>query len=126
MKFDLLCVTLDELWAVHDYVRQHDKLGQEWDRDFNARVMAAILEAQESSTHSATLMCYEEELWQIDRQVPSALMVGLQPTGRNLLSKVMALILKMRGGEEDGCDDPGSSSDAGESAAGDPSAAAAP
>lgn len=96
--FDLLFSTLDELWAIHDWVRQHDKLGQEWDKDFTARVMAAILEAQEHPAHQATLMCVEDELWQIDRQVPSAVMTGTQPVGRNLLSKVMRLIVKMRGG----------------------------
>ena len=42
MSFDLLPGTLDELWAIHDYVRQHDKLGQEWDKDLTVRIMAAI------------------------------------------------------------------------------------
>jgi len=101
MTFDLLPLTLDELWAIHDYVRQHDKLGQEWDKDFVARVMTAILEAQEHSSHQATLMCAEDELWQMDRQIPSALMTGTQPVGRNLLMKVMRLIVKMRGGDLD-------------------------
>ena len=101
MTFDLLPLTLDELWAIHDYVRQHDKLGQEWDKDFTARVMAAILEAQEHPSHHATIMCAEDELWQMDRQIPSALMTGTQPVGRNLLIKVMRLIVKMREGEQD-------------------------
>jgi len=101
MTFDLLPVTADELWAIHDYVRQHDKLGQEWDKDFTARVMAAILEVQDHSCQQATLMCSEDELWQMDRQIPSALMVGVQPVGRELLAKVMRLIVKMRGGEGD-------------------------
>ena len=101
MTFDLLPLTLDELWAIHDYVRQHDKLGQEWDKDFVARVMTAILEAQEHASHQATLMCTEDELWQMDRQIPSALMTGTQPVGRNLLMKVMRLIVKMRGGDLD-------------------------
>jgi len=101
-SFDLLPVSLEELWAIHDYVRQHDKLGQEWEKDFTARVMVGILEAQESSTRTATLMCTEDELWQIDRQVPSSLMTGTQPVGRALLLKVFRLIAKMRrGGEED-------------------------
>jgi hypothetical protein len=119
MGFDLLPVTLDELWAVHDYVRQHDKLGQEWDKDFTARVMAAILEAQEHPSRHATLMCAEDELWQIDRQVPSALMTGTQPVGRNLLLKVMRLIVKMRGGEQD-AEYASTSEDAGEVAGGGP------
>lgn len=101
MTFDLLPATLDELWAVHDFVRQHDKLGQEWDKDFTIRVMAAIVEAQEQASHQATLMCAEDELWQIDRQIPSALMVGIQPVGRELLIKVMRLLVKIRGGDED-------------------------
>ena len=99
MTFDLLRLSLEELWAVHDCVRQHDKLGQEWDKDLTARVMAAILEAQAHSSHEATLLCSEEELWQMDRQIPSALMTGTQSFGRHLLTKVMRLIVKMRGGE---------------------------
>lgn len=62
MRFDLLPVTIEELWAIHDYVRQHDKLGQEWDREFNDKVMAAILEAQGHPGRHATLVCFEEEL----------------------------------------------------------------
>lgn len=117
MQFDLLPLTLDELWAIHDYVRQHDKLGQEWDKDFVARIMSAILEAQENSAHQATLFVYDEdELWQIDRQVPSALMTGVQPVGRNLLIKVMQLIVKIRGGEN--AEYTGSGSDAREDPAG--------
>lgn len=124
MTFDLLPVTLDEGWAIHDFVRQHDKLGQEWDKDFTARVMAAILEAQDHPDHQATLMCVEDELWQIDRQIPSALMVGTQPVGRNLLIKVMQLIVKIRGGEEDA--DSGTSSDTSEGSSGGAATAAAP
>ena len=119
MTFDLLAATLDELWAIHDYVRQHDKLGQEWDKDFTARVMAAILEAQDQPSHQATVMCAEEELWQMDRQIPSALMMGTQPVGRNLLVKVMRLIVKMRGGEQD-AEYANASQDPGEVAPGDP------
>lgn len=118
VTFDLLPLTLDELWAIHDYVRQHDKLGQEWDKDFIARVMAAILEAEEHSAHQATLLVAEDELWQTDRQVPSALMTGTQPVGRNLLMKVMRLIVKMRGGEEDDAQYSGSCQDAGEEPSG--------
>lgn len=99
--FELLRGTLDELWAVHDYVRQHDKLGQEWDKDFTARVMVGILEATNAPSHEATVMLAEEELWRIDRQVPQALMTGTQPVGRNLLIKVMQLLVKLQG-EGDG------------------------
>ena len=123
--FDLLPVTLDELWAIHDHVRQHDKLGQEWDKDFTARVMAAILEAQEHSAHLGTLMCDEDELWQIDRQIPSALMTGTRPVGRDLLVKVMRLIVKMRGGDQDD-EHAGAGEDAGEGAPGGSFEAAAP
>jgi hypothetical protein len=118
MTFDLLPTTLDELWAIHDYVRQHDKLGQEWDKDFTARVMAAILEAQEHPSHQATLMCAEDELWQMDRQIPSALMTGTQPVGRNLLIKVMRLIVKIRGGEQDDVEYTSAGQDAREEPAG--------
>jgi len=108
MAFDLLLPTLDELWAIHDYVRQHDKLGQEWDKDFGVRVMADILEVQEHPAQQTTLICTEDELWQITRQIPSFLTVGSQPVGRDLLTKVMRLIVKMRGTEaDDECTDAG-------------------
>ncbi len=116
MTFDVLPLTVDELWAVHDYVRQHDKLGQEWDKDFTARVMAAILQSQETESHEAMIMCLEDELWQIDRQVSSALMIGAKPVGRDLLVKVMRLIVKMRGGEQDDDEHSGTGTDARQSA----------
>lgn len=125
MRFDLLSASLDELWAIHDYVRQHDKSGQEWDKDFGTRLLEAILEAQDHPSRSASLLCFEEELWQMDRQVPSGLMVGTQPVGRNLLLKIMALLVKMGGGEEDG-GHTSAGKDAGESPAGDTHQAAAP
>lgn len=115
--FDLLQASLDELWVIHDYVRQHDKLGQEWDRDFNTRVMEAIAEAEARPDHTAALFVVEDELWQIDRQVPSALMVGARPVGRDLLVKVMRLLVKIRGGEDD-ADGRHSGTDAGESSNG--------
>lgn len=125
MRFDLLSASLEELWAIHDYVRQHDKLGQEWDKDFGMRLMEAILEAQNHPSRSASLLCFEEELWQMDRQVPSGLMVGTQPVGQNLLLKIMALLVKMGGGEEDG-GHTSAGKDAGESSAGDTHQATAP
>ena len=112
--FDLLSLTRDELWAIHDYVRQHDKLGQEWDKDFMTRVMKAIMEVQDNPLHTATLLIFlEDELWQIDRQVSSALMIGTQPVGRNLLIKAIRLILKTRqeGGDNDDPDTCKSSSE---------------
>lgn len=121
--FDLLPVTLDDLWAIHDFVRQHDKLGKEWDKDFNTRVMEAIAEAEARGDHTASLFCLEEELWQIDRQVPSALMVGTKPVGRPLLGKVMRLLVKMRGGEDD-ADGGHPGTDTGQSTGGDAHSAA--
>ncbi len=118
LRFDVLSATVDELWAIHDYVRQHDKLGQEWDKDFQTRVMEAILEAHNHPSGHGSLLCFEEELWQIDRQIPSSLMVGTRPVGRELLVKAMALLVKMGGGEEDGGhanarEDPGEASSGG-------------
>lgn len=125
MPFDLLSLTLDELWAVHDCVRQHDKLGKEWDPGFMERVMAAILVAQGHPASQVVLLCSMEELWQIDRQTPSGLMVGPQPVGRNLLVKVMRLIVKMQGGEENG-GDTSAREDTGQGTAGGPDTAASP
>ncbi len=94
-EFELLLVDKDELWCIHDCVRQHDKLGQEWDKEFLIRVMQAIVESTAAPTGTAVLLCYEEELWQIDRQIPSSLMIGTKPVGRNLLMKTMKLLIKV-------------------------------
>jgi len=125
VNFDLLPATREELWAIHDYVRQHDKLGQEWDRDLNTRLMEALLDAQANPDRMATLMLFEEELWQIDRQIPSGLMIGTQPVGRTLLLKVMQLLVKTRGGD-DHADHAGAGEDAGAGARGDAHQTAAP
>jgi len=101
MAYDLTLLTADELWAVHDYVRQHDKLGQEWDKDFHTRVMAALLAAEGTPNRQAGMLLTEDELWQLDRQIPSAMTVGTQPVGRNLLRKVMKLLVKIRQGDDD-------------------------
>lgn len=106
MQFDLLTITTEEAWVLHDYVRQHDKLGQEWDKDFERRLYQSLILCIESPTHVSSLPIYDEELWQISRQVPSALMSGTQPVGRQLLVKVMRLLLKTKedgdGDDEDG------------------------
>ena len=109
--FDLLRLTSDEAWALHDFIRQHDKLGCEWDRGFMRRVHRAILETQAAPGHDVSLMVLSpDELWQIDRQIPSGLMVGTQNIGRKLLSKAMALLKKMED-EDDGDDDPSARED---------------
>lgn len=101
MDYDLIDLSLNELWAIHDHVRQHQEYGAEWDRDFMARVMECIIAANGNTNRHATLMMSSEELWQCDRQIPSALMVGTEPTGKNLLMKVMRLVLKLRGDDDE-------------------------
>ena len=54
--FDLLRLTIDEAWALRNYVRQHDKLGQEWDKGFMRRVHVAILDAQAHPGDDVSLM----------------------------------------------------------------------
>lgn len=90
-----LTLDLSELWAIRDWVRQHDRLGHEWDRDFERRLFVAMAEAKENVNRQASLTFEsEEELWQITRQVPSGLMTGTQPTGRGLIEKAQAAILE--------------------------------
>lgn len=104
---DLLQVTVIELWAIHDFVRNHQELGVEWDRDFMLRVMAPLGDAQARNRDGTSLVIDSvEELWQIDRQIPSSLMIGTQPVGKNLLLKVHALILKMRKEENGDASEP--------------------
>ena len=89
-----LILTEYELWAVHDYVRQGapPDYGREWAQDFERRVMAAILAAGGEPNRTVPITLEETELWLIDRQVPSALMVGTQRVGHDLLLKVMTAL----------------------------------
>lgn len=100
LMFEMLLLTLDELWAVHDYVRNHQDQGCEWEKDFMARVMEALQASTSTANRQAVILVYERELWQIDRQVPSALMIGTQPVGRNLLLKVGRLLVKYQAVKE--------------------------
>ena len=90
-----LVLGLDEIWAIRDFVRQLDKLGQEWDKDFQRRLYAAMAVAKADENRQAPFIVEsEDELWQITRQIPSTLMVGTQPVGRNLLEKAQAALLE--------------------------------
>lgn len=102
--FEMLLVTYDELWSIHDYVRQTDKHGLEWDKAFAIRVFEAMAATLESANRQTSMLVYEEELWQIDRQVPSALMSGTQPVGRNLLLKVGKLLVKYQKADKEAQD----------------------
>ena len=109
LVFDLLRLTIDEAWAVRDFVRRGQDYGTEWDRDFMRRVHTAILDAKNNPGHDVALMVTEEELWQMDRQIPPTLMIGTQAVGRNLLLKVMALLRKFA---QEVDDDPDTGEDA--------------
>ena len=104
LVFDLLRLTIDEAWAVRDFVRRGQDYGTDWDRDFMRRVHTAILDAKNNPGHDVALMVTEEELWQIDRQIPPTLMIGTQAVGRNLLLKVMALLRKFSQEVDDDAD----------------------
>lgn len=92
---ELLYVTLEEAWAIHDNVRQTDKMGQEWDKEFMVLVMEAILSLDGAGASTlAPLLVTEADLWQIDRQVPRMLKVGTEFVGQSLLNKIMALLVK--------------------------------
>ena len=87
-----LTLSLDELWTIRDYVRQFDKHGAEWDKEFERRLFKAMGEAEEHKQADLPIES-EAELWQIHRQVPSTIMVGTEPVGQRLLRKVQKAIL---------------------------------
>lgn len=100
--YDVLTLTVDEYWWIADYVRQHDKLGQEWDQGFQLRLYRGLLEAQRQPP-TAPLTITLPELWQIDRQLNSGMMKGPLPIGLTILTKVRTLIVKLASelGEEE-------------------------
>lgn len=85
-------IDADEAWAIQSYVRQHDKLGLEHDRDQQRRLHAALLYFKDNPAGTYELELEIEMAWWIDRQVPVPLMVGTRPVGRMLLLKVMAAL----------------------------------
>jgi hypothetical protein len=89
--YELLDLTVKEWWYVHDYVRDKDTR-KEHDKDFMTRVMSGVLKG-------GSILVNEEELWWIDRLLPSALKDGTLMSGQNILLKVMSLILKIRSNE---------------------------
>lgn len=94
---ELLYITLEEAWAIHDNVRQKDNQGEEWDKDFMVLVMEVILElGNKAPTTLAPLVVNAGDLWQIDRQVDRMLKVGNEFVGMTLLTKVMELLVKGR------------------------------
>ena len=108
-SFDILTLSDVECWVLGDLIRRHDALGQEWDRDFMRRLYRTLAEAEAAPSKAAQIMVTEDELWQIDRQINSAIVVGPVPVGRNILRKVRTLLVKLweddDGRENDGGND---------------------
>ena len=86
-------VTLNEVWCIRDSVRRLNEYGHEWTRDFDVRVLRALLAAK-AGNGTAVLDLEEDELWWLQRQVPSSAMAGTEMVGRNLLLKVAGAILE--------------------------------
>ena len=85
----------DELWVLHEYVRQTrnaPEYGQEHDMAFMERLWA-VLQLCETKGGVNPLECSRQELLQITRQVPATLMQGSIPIGRNLLRKAAFALL---------------------------------
>lgn len=80
--------TLDELWQLLDHVREHQAHGREWSKDFMRSLQEAVIEANASTEHKATVTLDAADCWQISRQIPSGLMVGTQNVGRMILLAV--------------------------------------
>ena len=95
--FGRVTLTLDEAWAIRDLVRQHQVYGAPWDKQDMAAVHSAILFMQ-GQGQSCDILIDEGTLWQIESQIPSDLMIGTEPTGRNILLKVMHAIRGLRQG----------------------------
>ncbi len=93
-----LALTEEELWTIHDQVRQHDNHGKEWDEKTAVLLMAALLEAHDRRAQGAIGM-QEGDLWQVDRQVPSTTQIGTREAKATLLPKVIKGIMRLQDGE---------------------------
>lgn len=117
MDEDILPVTVPEAWAIHEFFRRPDRV--ELDKEIMFQAMQVIL------GNSSSLLVDDGTLWALDRQIPPDLQRNIEgvmkPVGRELLLKVMALIVKLRREEsrDDREDDRDTSSDPGEDAGGD-------
>ena len=91
-----LTLTLEELWAIQQLVRETDNLGEEWDKDDMKRIHGAILTliGQQPNT-TEDLEASDGLLWQIENQVPQSLDLGRSNLGRSILLKVFTAIQSM-------------------------------
>lgn len=84
-----------EAWALHKYLRHPDPDKREWSKDVMVQIFRACLDEKDAGVLELT----EEDLWQIDRQLPQDEMVGAIQLGFQLLRRVMQLILTFYDGE---------------------------
>lgn len=84
-----LTVDRAEAWALHKYLRHPDPDKREWSKDVMVQIFRACLDEKDAGVLELT----EEDLWQIDRQLPQDEMVGAIQLGYQLLRRVMQLIL---------------------------------
>lgn len=87
-----ITVTQDEAWAIFRYVRQHDRLGMEHDKDQAGRLHAALLWFKDNPAGNCEVELDESFCWWISRQLPDTVMAGTQPVGRHVLLKVMVAL----------------------------------
>lgn len=89
MKVNL---SADEVWAVFQFVRQHDQLGREHDKEQAQRVHAALLYFRDNPAGNYDLELDEGFAWWVTRQTPVQLQVGTQLVGKAVLLKVMTAL----------------------------------
>src|SRR5262245_18361927 len=87
--------TLEELWAIHHFVRYPSSApdyAREMSKQLSLDVFHGIGELEPQGSGDWVLWCTDDELWWISRLVPKDYAVGTDPVGRTLLAKVMALL----------------------------------
>jgi hypothetical protein len=85
-------LTLNEAWVIRDCVRKQQEYGAVWDRSDMRELHSAILWLSQHPAEQRQVEMDESVLWLIEQQVPSALMVGSTPVGRDILIKVMVAL----------------------------------
>lgn len=96
---------IKELFIINDKVRQEQQSGKEWDKDFQLKIMAAILEGLKNNPENCVVKLSEEELWLITRQVPITLMYGnITDMGIRISQKVYPALLSFHNLQEDWID----------------------
>ena len=106
--FGLIC-NLEELWAIHAMVR-FPAAAPDYSREIGQRlavdVFAGITSLETAKlSEDWILWATDEELWWISRLIPKDYSVGMAPVGRQLLVKVMDVLVQIEREGQDAYDD---------------------